>query len=450
MRARTTRLAMLSALAVVSGLLVAPVLTAPAARASTVAQPASRLGSPAPGGSGLGDEIAVPGGMPDGRLHPGTSRSTAGTMATSPGDSDANGTVHMIYLSVADATTSSRDNYFTGFTASTARALVSEMNSYWHAESEGAVTLVFGGFETRSLAAPTCDANAVLSADSQVAFGGRFANYGWSGSNNHLIVVTREKCGGQAFATVGGGGGGTIFSSFGISRSAGLPFLLHEFGHNLGLRHADSSICKNTTTFDAPQAAFTLASTACPTAEYDDYLDIMGFSVTNATPHVSSPQLIQLGFLRDYAELTSRGGTTTIRLKPLGATSGTRALQITDPRSGDTYYIEYRAPVGADKSAAEFTGALRCNSAGGNYSSCEFDSNTTYGSIRVLRTIPYSAGGAGTTVLATGLTAKSSDKKKRHTHLASGNRFTAQDSGFTLTVNSLSPSRGASITVAFP
>ena len=82
---------------------------------------------------------------------------------------------------------------------------------------------------------------------------------------------------------------------------------------------------------------------------------------------------------------------------------------------------------------------------------CELDSNKSTGDVRVLRFIPFASQGAnGTTVLATGLTAGSTDKAKRHTHLNAGNSFTSVDDGFTFSVLSMSPSAGATIQVSFP
>jgi hypothetical protein len=134
----------------------------------------------------------------------------------------------------------------------------------------------------------------------------------------------------------------------------------------------------------------------------------------------------------------------------LSGSGGTQALEIVDPISGDDYYVEYRTDSGLDATSAEFNYGLQCDPAVSGYTICELDSSKTTGVIRILRFIPFpSLGANGTTVMAVGLTAGSTDKTKRHTHLDAGDSFTSVDGGFTLRVNSLSPSSGASVTVSF-
>jgi hypothetical protein len=273
-----------------------------------------------------------------------------------------------------------------------------------------------------------------------------FRNDAWQGTHEHLLVLSAESCSADSFATVGGAGG-EIFSGNGLGTAMGVPYLLHEFGHNLGFEHADASICTNTTSYDGLTSDFSFTSTICPTREYDDYFDIMGYTVTNATPNISSPQRILSGWLTDYARVTS---TTTETLTALGGSGGTQALQVVDPSSGDTYYVEYRTDAGLDATSAEFNYGLQCDPAMSGYTICELDSSKSTGVVRVLRVLPFSSAGAkGTTVMATGLTAGSSDNTKRHTHLDGGDSFTSLDGSFTIHVDSLNPSTGAVVTVTF-
>jgi Bacterial Ig-like domain (group 3) len=137
-------------------------------------------------------------------------------------------------------------------------------------------------------------------------------------------------------------------------------------------------------------------------------------------------------------------------LNPLTGSTGTRAVKVVDPIDGGTYYIEYRAPVGTDATSAEFHYADQCDTAVHGYRICHLGSPST-GVIRILKVLPNATDGAnGTTVLATSLMPGSTNKTTRNTRLAVGHAFTNYDAGFTVTVNSLSVSRGASVTVAFP
>jgi len=354
-----------------------------------------------------------------------------------------------VWVSVLSATPQTSDDVNTGLTQAGAQSLVAQLSSYWSTQSGGAVTLTLGGFETRSLGESSCDPNAALSAEEVGAFGGMFANSAWKGTHQHLLVLSAESCNAASFATVGGVGG-EIFSGNGIGASMGVPYLLHEFGHNLGFEHADASICTNTGSYDGAAADFSFTSTVCPTREYDDYFDIMGYTVKNATPNLSSPQRILAGWMTNYATITSSTASTTKTLTALGGSGGTQALKIVDPISGDTYYVEYRANAGLDATSAEFNYGLQCDPAMSGYTLCELDSSKTAGAVRILRTIRISATSAiGTTVMATALTAGSSDKTRRHTHLNAGDSFTSVDGAFHISVLSMSPSSGASISVTF-
>ena len=377
--------------------------------------------------------------------------STNNTTASSVSTSSATGTTTVggtekVWVSVINATPQTSDDVNSAVTQSQAQTLINQLNSYWSAQSNGAVTIQLGGFETRALGESTCDPNAALASEESGAFGGMFANDSWKGTHNHLLVLSAESCNSDSFATVGGVGG-EIFSGNGIGTAMGVPYLLHEFGHNLGFEHADASICTNTTSYDGSATDFSFTSTVCPTREYDDYFDIMGYTVANATPNLSSPQRILSGWLTNYLTVTS---SVTQTLTALGGSGGTQALKIVDPTSGDSYYVEYRADAGLDATSAEFNYGFQCDPAMYGYTICELDSNKSTGAVRVLRVLPFaSAGASGTTVLATGLTAGSTDKTKRHTHLNSGDSFTSVDGAFTVRVVSMSPGSGAVVSVTF-
>lgn len=380
---------------------------------------------------------------------PGTDATSATASGGAPIQTGPISGSEQVYVSVVSTTPQTSDDVNTGMTQSAVQTMINKLNSYWSAQSAGAVTVHLAGYETRTLNESTCAPNTALGSEESAAFGGMFANNAWRNTHNHLLVLSTESCSAESFATVGGTGG-EIFSGNGISASEGVEYLLHEFGHNLGFEHADASICTNTTSYDGLAADFSFTSTVCPTREYDDYFDIMGYTVKNATPNLSTPQRIMAGWLPNYETLDGSDPTATVTLTSLDGTGGTQALEIVDPKSGDQYYVEYRTDAGLDATSAEFNYGLQCDPKMSGYTICELDSNKSTGDVRVLRFIPFASQNAnGTTVLATGLTAGSTDKTKRHTHLNAGNSFTAVDGGFSFTVKSMSPSAGATIAVSF-
>jgi hypothetical protein len=373
-----------------------------------------------------------------------SSTSNSSTQSTESNTPTTNG-VETVYVSVASVTPTTSDDTNTSTSEANIKTLIAGLNTYWAAQSEGAVSVVFGGYETRSIGASSCDSTSVLSSEETKAFGGKFANDAWIGTHDHLLVLTKESCSNQSFATVGGDGG-EIFSGNGAT-GIGQTYLLHEFGHNLGFQHADASVCTNTTTGDDTIANFGFTSTTCPTTEYDDYLDIMGYTVSGATPNLSSPQQILAGWLTAFATATSATGAQTVTLSPLGGTTGTRALKIEDPTSGDVYYVEYRADSGRDGTSADFAHAQQCGSAHNSYKICNLG-GTSAGEVRILRELPFSGQNAsGTTVEAVG--AVSGSATSRVTHLATGQTFENYDDGFSLKLNSVTASKSASVTVSF-
>jgi hypothetical protein len=336
--------------------------------------------------------------------------------------------LHRIWISVDSVTASTTDDTVSIPTdRASATAFVASLNSYWNRETGGAVTIALGGFEVRAV--PTlCSVSALLSAARSVDFGGQFATTAsWTGTNNHLLVLSREPCSSSSVGqgTVGGGGG-IMATAVGSAGSYGLAVAAHEFGHNLGFMHANVDTC--------PVGVD--SGSSCATTAYTDYLDVMGGAVAGSLPHVSTPQLISLGYLHDFASLSQTSGVVQQQLQPVGAGSGTRSIRITDPATGEQYFVEYRIADAADAASPEFGGNLSCTAASNGRQRCWGGMSPTLGGIRVLR-----VGSDGTSVLSIG--------SYGSTHLDLGQTFENFDDAFKITVSSLSPTAGAQISVAF-
>jgi len=103
--------------------------------------------------------------------------------------------------------------------------------------------------------------------------------------------------------------------------------IVHELGHNLGLDHANSRLCKQ----DGRAVTW---SKKCYEEEYGDVWDAMGVS---SQPY-STPILARLGWA---GKIKAPRGSGTFTLKPLerfGA--GTQAVKV--KAGGRTYWLEYR------------------------------------------------------------------------------------------------------------
>jgi hypothetical protein len=363
--------------------------------------------------------------------------------------------VHRVSVSIATVTAATADDAATPPDDASVTTAIQQLHDYWWEESGGTVDVRLGGIERTSLSKATCDPSAVLDSVHTTAFGGAFASYRWAGTDDHLLVLTRETCGSAAFATVGGGGG-EIFSSVGTDTGLGVPVLLHEFGHNLGLGHAGAGMCRSSTAVDAPLSQYAHAadkdtSVACPVEEYGDFVDIMGYSVSGARPHLSTPQRLRAGFQADATTLRDPGTRQQVTVGALdgaATTAGGRAVQVVDPLSGDTYWVEYRTASGRDATSAEFRGATpRCSSLDATLVRCALNGDRAVGEVRVLRAMPLFGSAVSTAVVAAG-PVKAGDLTRRDTHLDAGESFTSTGGGFTVAVRSTSPSGGAVLDVS--
>lgn len=121
-------------------------------------------------------------------------------------------------------------------------------------------------------------------------------------------------------------GGGDPTESWIIVVNEGI--FAHEFGHQLGLMHANNIICQ--------QGKIT--PTTCNEGEYGDAHDVMGLTYQQ----FNAPHQFGLGWLPEsnIQTVTSDGVFTIIPLE--SATTGTQVLKIAKPDTDSTYFISYR------------------------------------------------------------------------------------------------------------
>jgi hypothetical protein len=124
----------------------------------------------------------------------------------------------------------------------------------------------------------------------------------------------------------------------------------HEFGHVLGLMHADSLQCLSGKLDVGADTNGNFTDSSCTVREYGDTMDIMGAARWFELPALSSSHWEIGGFgrgdeIRDAGIAT---GSKSYTLKAWAGTEANRAVKFTDPKSGEVYFLELRLPVGYD------------------------------------------------------------------------------------------------------
>ncbi|MEV6345484.1 hypothetical protein [Actinoplanes sp. NPDC051851] len=120
----------------------------------------------------------------------------------------------------------------------------------------------------------------------------------------------------------------------------------HEFGHNLGLEHANGWSCWS----DTAHTQRVTWSDDCSVSEYADTYDIMG---NGAPGNLDAQHLDQLGLLPADAT-TVQGGTGSVRVTLSPLASGTGMRQVSLPMGDRTYSLEYRVATGVDSWMSDY------------------------------------------------------------------------------------------------
>ncbi|MCU1553522.1 MAG: hypothetical protein JWM13_1008 [Arthrobacter sp.] len=133
------------------------------------------------------------------------------------------------------------------------------------------------------------------------------------------------------------------------------PVLAHEFGHALGMDHANSLQCGSgvSDVASGPFAGF--ADSTCSIRPYGDNVDLMGISHFDLMPVISASfwEMGRFGNGNEIANLGKVSSARSVTLRPWAGSGANRAAKFTDPKSGEVYYLELRAPVGYDSVIAQ-------------------------------------------------------------------------------------------------
>lgn len=216
---------------------------------------------------------------------------------------------------------------------------VAKASEFWNEQSRGAVTLQVGRISKPYASAFSCqDSPFQMWTEAARATGFTEA------PNRHLVMVL-PRAAENAGCSYGLASMGQTPSSGGIAYVADTawPVLAHELGHNLGLAHAKSLECQDVT--DVPLRR---RPGSCGIEEYGDPFDVMAASASDSAGSLSTVQASRLGFVDQSSVVDVTSGTHRVVLNPVSSLRGVRAVRVRDPRSGATYFVEFRTRTGRD------------------------------------------------------------------------------------------------------
>ena len=114
---------------------------------------------------------------------------------------------------------------------------------------------------------------------------------------------------------------------------------IHEEGHNYGLGHANSLTCTD------PAGDLVPLSTTCAATEYGDRFDVMGGYGWRGLGHFNASMLDYLGWMGEREKTVT--GPASMTLRPIESSQAAlQGVKVID--GAQTFWIEYRQPVGVD------------------------------------------------------------------------------------------------------
>lgn len=353
---------------------------------------------------------------------------------------------HTVDVAVVIPTDSA--GWLPAFSDANVAALIAKVGTYWNSQTDGQVAEVkVNAAIQRYSSGYRCSDQRNEWLEAAAKFGRSVNSYISTGSR-HLIVLAPSDCGGGGLGTVGSGqqgvpntsNGGMVWSSLnGINN---LDNLAHEFGHNLGLQHSNTHYCPSASISEGIELTSTTFSDGCSDEEYGDSYDVMGAAWSvggNANSQPTALNATQRDRLVPAAPGTDQtialpagasARTFTASLVSTGQTTGLRDLKITDPRTGELYYVDFRGGGGED--------------AGSLYSAHLLARQGVDTGVRLLTVRP-----DGSSVVL--LSPDPSSPRQRKLFLTAGQQISTRSGGVTVKVTSTTPTLASvSVSVSTP
>ena len=199
---------------------------------------------------------------------------------------------------------------------------------FWAQQSGGKVDVQTSARDWKPIASPSsCDYTAIANA----AFAAHGITSGPTLFQHYMIYFpTRGDCGWAGLAYIGAG---TLW----INGYAYVEVTAHEFGHNLGVGHANTASCTS-------GSATVPWASSCSNNEYNDWIDVMGAGAWANKPGNLNAALADYLGLASVTKLTAAG---TSAVAPAAQVSANRAVRVDLP-GGVPVYVEYRPTGGND------------------------------------------------------------------------------------------------------
>lgn len=222
------------------------------------------------------------------------------------------------------------------------RTQLADLRTYWEDQSDGNVLFSQDGDLRWYPGEGSCTADR----GEQLRRLGDKAGYR-SGPRRHLLLVVANCSDGAGTGTQTGSpdAGGSVF----LPSLRGKGTYGHEFGHNLGIGHANLLVCSDGSD-DAAIGSEPGADPDCTSGGYGDSLDIMGTTRTSQYKNLSAPLRTVFGWLAPgrAATFSGAGVDQTRTLQARDAEDGLITVQATDPVTGRTYWVELASTTGDD------------------------------------------------------------------------------------------------------